>query len=323
MNLALAWSLARDAILESAVVELKRRLKLRQRERRLRSRWRAAVRWRLRKKGHPMWVHHHRHEYFAGHIYGSRWYDWITGIWTKIFRCKPSGLEDPAWKMQYGPRHKRLNVDALADEDLHAAALETGAPLSRLVPEELRVPRKTLPQHPTIEHGQELPSSMSLTLFRLGGMLALMGNFAVAFTRGGTPYRSESASDTDIAENSAVEDNNEDADNVARPDEPEGNSNGDANQEMGDTPRPITHGVPLTTTATIHDDILMQTALEEDAKNLFSARLSIALSLFLTFWVVSYCQIPHLLQWTKHSLGWFDCFHGDRRMDFRVCSVFL
>jgi potassium channel subfamily K len=281
MNMALALGLARDAILESSVVELQHRLKIRQRERRLRSRWRAAVRWRLREQGHPIWIHHHRHEH------GDHWYDLITRIRDKFFRYTSSDLEDPAWKLQYGPRHKRLNVEALTYEDWHAAALETGAPLSRLVPEELRVSRRRTPttgyplsQSLTIEHGQGFPSSMSLTHFRLRGMLALIGNFAMAVTYS-TSFPSGSPSDIEI---SGVQDNATHPHNVALHDEREGISNDNEDQQMEDAR--LTHGVPLTA---IHEnDVLMEERLEEDAKYLFYTRLSIAILLFLVFWMVSH-----------------------------------
>jgi len=305
LNLALALGLARDAILESSVVELQHRLKVRQRERRLRSRWRAAVRWRLREQGHPMWVHHHRHEYLARdihNIHGSRWYDRITRIRDKIFRDAPRDSEDPAWKLQYGPRHKRLNVEALTYENLHAAALETGAPLSRLVPEEIRVRQSTMTgsfsQRPTVEHSQGLPSSMSLTRFRLGGMLGVMGNFASAVAYGA----SDSPSDPDVVANLEVQDNMRQPDNITLQDERDRICNGNEDQQMGEVlTSPSGHGIPLTTTATIHeDDVLMEGSFEEDAKYLFYTRLSIAILLFLVFWMVNHYQ--HLLASRKRRI---------------------
>lgn len=50
MNVALALTLARDAILESTVIELEHRLRIRQHEQYLRSRLKAAARWRPRKQ---------------------------------------------------------------------------------------------------------------------------------------------------------------------------------------------------------------------------------------------------------------------------------
>ncbi len=224
-----------------------------------------------------MWVHHHRHEYFERHVHGN----WITRIRDKLFRYTSNDLDDPAWKLQYGPRHKRLNVEALTYEDLHGAALETGAPLSRLVPEELRVPRRSpTTGYPrlTIEYGQGLPSSMSLTHFRLGGMLALIGNFAMAVTYS-TSFSSESPS---FIENSGVQENTTHPDNVALRDERERISNDNLNEDQRMEARP-THGVPL-----MENDVLMEERLEEDAKYLFYTRLSIAILLFLVFWMVSH-----------------------------------
>jgi hypothetical protein len=323
LNLALALGLARDAILESSVVELQYRLKVRQRERRLRSRWRAAVRWRLREQGHPMWVHHHRHEYLARDIHGSRWYDWITRIRDKIFRYAPRDSEDPAWKLQYGPRHKRLNVEALTYENLHAAALETGAPLSRLVPEEIRIRQSTtigipLSQRPTVEHGQGFPSSMSLTHFRLGGMLGVMGNFASAVAYGA----SDNPTDTDVVANLEVQDNMRQPDNTTLPEERDRIHNGNEDQQMAEVP---TSPTGLTTTATIHeDDVSMEESFEEDAKYLFYTRLSIAILLFLVFWMVRHSlSTSRLAQKTKHPSGRFGHFYDDRKLDLWVCCVLL
>lgn len=227
-----------------------------------------------------MWVHHHRHE---------RGNHWVTKIRDKLFRYTSSDLEDPAWKLQYGPQHKRLNIEALTYEDWHAAALETGAPLSRLVPEELRVSRRRtpttgypLPERLTIEHGQGLTNSMSLTHFRLGGMLALIGNLAMAVTYSSL-FPSGGPSGVPV-ENPGVQDNTTHPDNVALPDERERISNDNEDQQMEDAR--LTHGVPLT--AMHENDVLMEERLEEDAKYLFYTRLSVAVLLFFVFWMVSH-----------------------------------
>ena len=259
-----------------------------------------------------MWVHHDRHE---------RGNYWITRIRDKWFRYTSRDLEDPAWKLQYGPQHKRLNVEALTYEDWHAAALETGAPLSRLVPEELRVSRRRtpttgypLPERLTIEHGQGLPNSMSLTHFRLGGMLALIGNLAMAVI-----YSTSSGSPSGM-ENSGVQDNTTHPDNVALPGERERISNDNEDQQMEDAR--LTHGVQLTA---IHEnDVLMEERLEEDTKYLFYTRLSVAILLFFVFWMVSHSlSTPPPRAIDKIFIDRFSNFHEDRKMDVWVCCLLL
>ena len=274
MIIALAVAVARDAILESAVVAFRQRVLVRQHERRLRSRWRAAVSWRLRERNLPTWVHHHQEE----STYDGRWYYWILRLGHRLFRSISSEERDPAWKFQSGPRHKRLNLEALTDADLHAAALEAGAPLSKLVPEALRTNGNSPPTVPlsprptTIEHGQGIPTSMSLTHARLGGMLAVLGNFAMAVTPAANANAAEEIPNATAT--SAVVN--------------EGETNNDDHEAMSDhPPRSASYRVPLTMTATMHDDDhSMEASLAEDAKHLFYTRLGIALLLFFIFWAV-------------------------------------
>src|SRR5260221_371201 len=119
-------SIARDVILESTVIEFQQRFRAQQHERRLRSRWRAAVVWRLRERGHPIWVHHHSHGPPEEHPHHDRWYDWLSRMIESLSRFVSRKQEDPAWRLQRGSRQRRLNIEALTDADWNAAALETG-----------------------------------------------------------------------------------------------------------------------------------------------------------------------------------------------------
>ena len=278
LNISLAVLVARDAMLESAVAAFRQRILVRQHERRLRSRWRAAVRWRLRERNISPWV---QHKHWKGYDYEGRWYGWILGLGHRLFPSIFREERDPTWRLQSGPRHKRLNLEALTDADLHAAALETGAPLSKLVPEEFRNKRNlesptgvSLSHRPTIEHGQGVPTSTSLTHFRLGGMLAVLGNFALAVTHG--TINDDSAEDTPDATTTPPE--------IAVVNEEESSNNKPGANISNHPPRA---GVPLTMTATIHeDDRSMEATFAADVKYLFYTRLSFAFLLFLIFWAV-------------------------------------
>jgi len=171
-------------------------------------------------------------------------------------------------------------LEALTDADLNTAALEAGAPLSRLVPEELRINRNSpsgVPlSRPTIEHGQGAPTSLSLTHFRLGGMLAVLGNFAMAVSAHGA--------NTDTAEDNSDEKNTPPEIAVVN----EGEASNNEQEAISDyPPRFSSRRVPLTITATIsEDDRSMEATLTEDVKYLFYTRLGFALLLFFIFWAV-------------------------------------
>ena len=279
MIIALGVVVARDAILESAVAGFRQRIHVRQYERRLRTRWRAAISWRLRERNIPTWVDHH-HRLSEESTHEGRWYSWILRLGHRLFRSISSEEKDPAWKFQSGPRHKRLNLEALTDADLHAAALEVGAPLSKLVPEALRTNRNSslgdpLSPRPTIEHGQGDPTSTSLTHVRLGGMLALVGNFAMAVTPGAN---ADTAGDNPDATATSPE--------IAAMNE--GQINDDDHDDPSDhPPRSASHRMPLTITATMHeDDHSMEATLAKDERYLFYTRLGLALLLFFIFWAV-------------------------------------
>lgn len=282
MNIALTVTIARDVILESTVIELQRRLRARHEARRLRSRWRAAVRWRLKERGLPAWIHHRRHDLPQERQHHQRWYNWIFELFSRF--ASPN-QEDPAWKLQYGPRQKRLNIDALSDADWNAAALETGAPLSKLVPETLRIRRRVtmdrppgvpLSNRPTIEigHGLQIPTSQSLTHFRLGGMLALLSNFAAAVSVG-------AQTEPGITPN--VESNNV---STLQGEEPSTIVVEKRHEEV-DVRRAAPLGVPLSMSTTFQeDDHNTEASLEIDAKHLVKTRLYLAFSLFIIFWLV-------------------------------------
>lgn len=282
MIIGLGVIIARDVVLESAVIEFQRRLATQRHERRLRSRWRAAVRWRLREQGLPVWIHDHNHGLPEEHPHHHRWFDWLSRLFESFARFVSRGHEDPAWKFQYGSRQKRLNIEALSDVDWNAAALETGAPVCKLVPEALRMLRRDsaerphgvpLSNRPTIDNGNGVSSPHSLTHFRLGGMLAILGNFAIAVSHG-APTEADAPQNTNDG-------------TTPQPEAPTTAVDENSNEEEPSLRRSAPLGVPLTITATINeDDFHTEASLEKDAQQMIVARLFIAFSLFLAFWLV-------------------------------------
>lgn len=167
--------------------------------------------------------------------------------------------KDTTWKYTHGgPRHKRLNVEALSLAQLEAAAMEAGAPLDTLLPpcfrlsDEENTAGEWHPSEPVGGGGGT--GGAPLTHIRLGRMLALLGNFALAMGHG------------------------EHVDHIHTD---EDSYDDDIDHEDGDS----YHGVPLTYTMTMDPDVFDET-VEAEEETAFYARLSAALLLFFLFWLV-------------------------------------
>jgi hypothetical protein len=176
-------------------------------------------------------------------------------LWAESWR----EWEDPTWKYVYGRGHKRLNLTALSPEQLETAALEAGAPLSELIPKGLKLPNRAdvFANHLASSETPYYPPS--LTHVRMGGMLFLLAKFAVAATHG-IQLNASTTDDVDL----------ETADEEGF--KPSGNG------------VPMTRSLTMTTTLDDEEDLLESLKKEEQAA--FYTRLSIACSLFLTFWMV-------------------------------------
>ncbi|KAF8880080.1 hypothetical protein BD779DRAFT_1110534 [Infundibulicybe gibba] len=176
INLALAVSLIRENILEGLEIAYLRRIRAsRERHRvaettrRVRLRWRHAIQWRLREAGQPLWAPDN-----AAPTTG-----WgLRRLWVWLVRRFRGGA----------PRGMRMNLDALTWEQLEGAALETGVPLSALLPRGYRG-RHTKSQDAREGYPQETP----LTHARLGRMAALVGHFALAMHKSAEPADSVGA----------------------------------------------------------------------------------------------------------------------------------
>lgn len=239
---------------------------MRKRASRIRTRWRAAIHWRLRSKGLPTWLDDSDEE--QRNVPGGRgrrrhrYWSWFGRLWAESWR----EWEDPTWKYVYGRGHKRLNLTALSLDQLETAALEAGAPLSELLPKGLKILNRANNEGGNEFANHRFPEIQyhppSLTNVRMGGMLFLLGRFAVAVTHG-IHVEQLNASTTD-------DDNLETA------------------YEEGF--KPSGHGVPmtrsLTMTTTLDDEEDLLESLKKEEQAAFHTRLGIACSLFLTFWMV-------------------------------------
>lgn len=246
---------------------------MRRRASRIRARWRAAIHWRLRSKGLPTWVDDNDEE--QRNVLGDRgrrqhcccsWFGRVRiRSWAESWR----EWEDPTWKYVYGRRHKRLNLTALSPEQLETAALEAGAPLSELIPKDLKLSNRA-----DDEGGNESANYLasrfpethyhppSLTHVRMGGMLSLLGRFAVAVTHG-THVEQLNTSTTD-----------------------DGNIETAYEESFKASGRGVPMTRSLTMTTTLDDEEDLSESLKKEEQAAFHARLGIACTLFLTFWMV-------------------------------------
>lgn len=299
LNLALAVALSRDALLEAAAMDFRARLKAakaRQRENHIRSRWRAAIRWRLRAKGCPVWIddlEEERRQRIGSRKAHHSWYSWLLLLWRRVSNEMWREWEDPAWRYVYGKGYKRLNLEVLSDAQLETAALEAGAPLSELLPKGLKLQGRRYPENCDGQVNIGIPSASpapgdvaspnpwfatlrsrntasppSLTHMRLGGMVTLLGKFAIAVTHEFQPEL--------YGHNS-----------------PHLEDDGDATVVGHEAPTPPTRtglGVSLTRTMTMtttqEEEPSLTESLQVEERIALRVRLGIAVMLFIVFWMV-------------------------------------
>ena len=252
LNLTLAVALSREVLLEGATAgfrERVRKLRAQQRNRHIRKRWKAAVKWRLKSMNLPLWsavdrVAEPRRDSRQHH---NHW-------WTSVKRvCSPwrEKLSRMAEGLPcYTPNSKQLNLDALTQAQLEGAALEAGAPLADILPSRLETPVDD-PGNVDVQ-----PQPL-LTHMRIGGMVSLLGQFAVSFVHSRVSDGTQTAVNQDDTEDSVDE-------------------------------RPVRERleVPFTRTLTIQDEETFLETLESEERTAFIARLSLAWLLFIIFWVV-------------------------------------
>ncbi|KAK7047856.1 Potassium channel [Paramarasmius palmivorus] len=190
INLALAVALARETVIEALEVGYRRRLKtVRERRKRTRwvrrvsNRWREAIEWRLREADKPIWA---RDDPDMERTWYVRVADWLAPwMWPRTTR-----LGDVPH-----PHGMHLNLEALTDAQLEAAALEAGVPLRDLLPPGFLKRRKStgVGRSRNEQGGSGLlwfrrmqtqrdvdPDQVPLTHARIGRMAAMLGSFALA-----------------------------------------------------------------------------------------------------------------------------------------------
>lgn len=211
INVGLVVGMCRETVLEAMEVSYRRRIqKMRMRRKEAKrfrmweTRWRKAVEWRLKERGLPVWIHdkHTPHEgiRFVGLSGPQGVFEehWFKKMLQKIGLRKAKEEDQP--HVRGHPRGKHLNIDALSNQQLEAAALEAGVPLELFtVPGHRRSTMNSHPNgshhptdrkqsHPTAESGLHRTSSangwpshpQTPTHAQVGRMAAMITKFAVA-----------------------------------------------------------------------------------------------------------------------------------------------
>ena len=252
LNLTLAIALSREAILEGVTAGFRERVKklrTQQRNRYIQKRWKAAVKWRLQSKNLPLWIvddrvaeprHHSRH-------HRNHWWTSVKQF-CSLQRKRLSRMEEGS--PCYAP-NKQLNLDALTQAQLEGAALEAGAPLADILPSKLETPDDA--------GNMDTQPQPLLTHMQIGGMVSLIGQFAVSFTHSHVNDDTQTSSST---------------------------TNHDNENSVDERPVRERLGVPFTRTLTIQDEELFLETIKSEERSAFIARLSLAWLLFIIFWVV-------------------------------------
>ncbi|KAG6857041.1 hypothetical protein H0H87_010395 [Tephrocybe sp. NHM501043] len=237
INLALTVGLTRETVLEGIEVGYRKRVKaVRQRrraakfERRVVRRWNAAIAWRLRQAGLPVWVHDkpgRDHEHELVHRCRVRVCR-LLWLWTR----QESRLHFGHAVRRTHPRGMHLNLESLSWVQLETAAMETGVPLHRLLPEGFQPRGQTVRESEIAFVGGRLESNaanwahedqikedkgkgkeahnprrfhpppmipgsnpLPLTHSRLGSMILMLGNVALAVDDGSFVKAPKTSSD--------------------------------------------------------------------------------------------------------------------------------
>ncbi|THV07162.1 voltage-gated potassium channel [Dendrothele bispora CBS 962.96] len=163
LNLALAVSLTRETVIEALEASYRKRMNnIKNRRKKIRwarrvgRRWMGAVTWRLRESGHDLWVWNDEELNDGDGDDSDEDYGKVKEICRQVIRTyhvirrsilhltdsvlpyqgtwEPSD-KSPLWDIPH-PHGMHLNLEALTESQLEAAAMEAGVPLSELVPKE-------------------------------------------------------------------------------------------------------------------------------------------------------------------------------------------
>lgn len=191
VNLAVVVGMVQETVREGLHIgyfrrlqDIRERRRAAQRRRNAERRWRSAVIWRLRDKGATVWVRKCRST--------------SNSFWAKVKRRFFSAAERTPHSLDHF-RGKRLNLEALTNAELKAAAMEAGVPLDTLLPpqfyeaqmqndndddnaDDLEIgsiyPALSVP-HSVYGMNVRRGAHRMLTHQRLGAMAALLTRFAI------------------------------------------------------------------------------------------------------------------------------------------------
>ena len=194
INLAFVVGYVRETVLEGLDFGYRRRLLAIQerrrairRRRRAENRWRHAIIWRLRERHAPVWIPKNTNDC------ESLWSNLTSYFWRAEWGIRSTARKNPH---QHHHQHgMQLNLWALQQRQLEAAALEAGVPLDTLLPADFYnsydedachpadgVGRHTLPSwfmvHPVYHRDEH--ATEPLTHRRLGAMAAIVTRVGLA-----------------------------------------------------------------------------------------------------------------------------------------------
>lgn len=283
-----------------------RAVRLRRKEahqrKRIASRWNAAIKYRLRDSGLPVWVrddpalHHHRG--FVN-IFHAFW------PWSKTHPHYTHPSCPPDHKQRHG---MHLNLEALSCAQLETAALETGVPLFRLLPSGFRMPAPR-PQDDVIMARIEeaksargwgtasrfAPTHLPSTHASIGRMAVMLESFALAVTE--RSFARPEVQTAQLPQSSTLSTQDRDSVLVDSPLHP--------------------------SIAEQYESMRESMAIEE--KRAFAARLIVVWIFFFGFWMVGVFlwKLGILYRMFSPRQGWIWNFHCNRRMAFRYCHLCL
>ncbi|KAF5338075.1 hypothetical protein D9611_014205 [Ephemerocybe angulata] len=277
LNLGLAVSAAREVLLEGVVVSLKNaihNIQQKDRKRRVRAQWKRSVEYRLRAQGLPVWVDLPP---------GSTPSFWSGGLRGAMHRLRGSfnrtvhdpSYEDPGVYIR-GCKRRRLNLEALEKEELEAAAMEAGAPLADLLLPGALEWNHLVPT-PDSREARLLLTQPPLTYVRFGAMSRLLASSVLALVYGEQAPHIRNEGDLEDISISADEGGNTSV----------------------RTSKPL---IPFKL-----DPATLSAMLRREAKTAFYVRLSSALALWLTFWMVGAAIFSKTESWSFGTAVYF-CF---------------
>jgi potassium channel subfamily K, other eukaryote len=283
-----AVGMCRETVLEGLevgyrkrVASLRRKRKEMRRRRLVEGRWRGGIEQRLRAKGEPVWVK----DDLTGEKEGWGWKKTLWKAWEALRKAigmkKKKHHDFHHHHHHHGGMH--LNLDALTPAELEAAALGAGVPLDELLPADYMVARQKRKQRETrgsldgrssvssedvgieerIRRGLRSTDANRLTQARMGGMVAMLGRFALAVqAHGGEDGNGFHIHEDDVSEHHHHGVELEPTMTMMT-----------AGNESG-------HGTPTQNLESFRKGV------EKEERRAFMARFVVAWTLFVVFWVV-------------------------------------